>query len=156
MAPIIIIGSGLAGYSTARALRRLDTAMPLLVITADGGEFYSKPMLSEAFAGSGFQTEHALSAEEGLAAIEQFRPGVLLCDVAMPGEDGYSLIRKVRRLPAERGGSVPAVALTAFGGEENRTRALTAGFQRHMVKPVDIDHLTSAIAELAHRSSPAA
>jgi rubredoxin---NAD+ reductase len=50
MAPIIIIGSGLAGYSTARGLRRLDPAAPLIVITADGGEFYSKPMLSEAFA----------------------------------------------------------------------------------------------------------
>src|SRR4030095_13392115 len=59
MAPIIIIGSGLAGYNTARGFRRLDTETPLLILTADGGEFYSKPMLSEAFtAGKTPETQH--------------------------------------------------------------------------------------------------
>src|SRR5687768_9707596 len=71
MAPIIIIGSGLAGYNTARALRRLDAATPLLVITADGGEFYSKPMLSEAFAAG--KTPETLPTSTAVQMAEQIK-----------------------------------------------------------------------------------
>ncbi len=71
MAPIIIIGSGLAGYSTARGLRRLDSATPLLVITADGGEFYSKPMLSEAFAAG--KTPEMLPTSTAVQMAEQLK-----------------------------------------------------------------------------------
>ena len=75
---------------------------------------------------------------------------MLLCDVAMPGEDGYSLIRRVRALgPGE---DIPAAAITALAGEEDRRRALAAGFQMHLVKPVDIDRLAQAVAELSHRN----
>ena len=72
----------------------------------------------------------------------------------MPGEDGYSLIRRVRALDAARGGDVPALALTALAGGDRR-RALAAGFQNYLAKPVDIDDLAQAVAEFSYRA-PAA
>ncbi len=75
-------------------------------------------------------------------------PDVLVCDLAMPGEDGYSLIRMLRQFPPERGGQTPAVALTAYAREEDRHRALTAGFQMHLSKPIEPRQLVLAIARL--------
>ena len=66
----------------------------------------------------------------------------------MPGEDGYSLIRRIRDLGATRGGDVPAVALTALAGAGDRQRAIEAGFQSYLTKPVDLDDLAQAVAEL--------
>jgi DNA-binding response OmpR family regulator len=76
----------------------------------------------------------------------------LLSDIEMPGEDGYSLIRKVRLLDVEQGGQVPAVALTAHARLEDRVRALSAGFQSHIAKPVNADELVAVIRSLARRS----
>jgi CheY-like chemotaxis protein len=73
----------------------------------------------------------------------------------MPGEDGFSFIQRVRRLAPERGGRVPAAALTALTGDEERRRALQAGFQMHVRKPVDAAHLQSIVATLAERSETA-
>lgn len=77
------------------------------------------------------------------------RPDVIVSDIQMPGEDGYALIRRVRALDAGRGGQVPAVALTARAGEEDRVRALAAGFQSHMSKPVEPTELVAVVASLA-------
>jgi len=66
----------------------------------------------------------------------------------MPGEDGLSFIRRVRKLPFDRGGQVPAIALSAYAAAEDRRRALLAGFQRHIPKPVDPAHLLAAIAAM--------
>ena len=81
--------------------------------------------------------------------LQRWRPDVLLSDIGMPGEDGYELIRQVRALPAERGGRTPAAALTAFARGEDRRRALLAGFQMHVAKPVDIQELATVVASLA-------
>jgi len=78
-----------------------------------------------------------------------FRPDVLLSDLAMPGEDGFSLIAQVRCLAPERGGRIPAVALSALVGVDDRDRALEAGFQMHLPKPVAVDALLAAVARLA-------
>ncbi|HEV7517433.1 MAG TPA: PAS domain-containing protein [Thermoanaerobaculia bacterium] len=94
------------------------------------------------------------SAREGLAALESQRPDVLLSDIEMPGEDGYSLIAKVRALPRERGGATPAAALTAFARGEDRRRALQAGFQLHVAKPVEPAELATVVANLAGRTRP--
>jgi CheY-like chemotaxis protein len=76
---------------------------------------------------------------------------VLVSDIGMPAMDGYTLIRKVRQLPVERGGRIPAAALTAYAGIEDRSRALSAGYQMHVPKPVEPADLTSVVARLAER-----
>ncbi len=91
------------------------------------------------------------SAAEALEAVRRIRPDVLLSDVEMPGEDGYSFIAKVRALPPEEGGQTPAAALTAYARMEDRTKALRAGFQMHVPKPVEPAELVAVVANLAAR-----
>jgi signal transduction histidine kinase/ActR/RegA family two-component response regulator len=93
----------------------------------------------------------AATAAEGFAALAQTRPDVLIADLGMPEEDGYSLIEKVRSLPAERGGQTPAAALTAYARVEDRLRVLRSGFQIHIPKPVEPIELVTVIASLAGR-----
>jgi signal transduction histidine kinase/ActR/RegA family two-component response regulator len=85
--------------------------------------------------------------------LVRYRPHILLFDIGMPGEDGYSLIRRVRQLPTDEGGSTPAISLTAHARNEDRDRALTAGFTEHLPKPIDIPQLVSAIRALARTES---
>lgn len=90
------------------------------------------------------------SAREALEAIEKERFQVLVSDIAMPEEDGYSLVRKIRALPAERGGRMPAVALTAHSLIQDRLQSLRAGFQSHVPKPVVPEELVAVIASVIH------
>ncbi|XXX72345.1 PAS domain-containing protein [Sorangium sp. So ce134] len=92
------------------------------------------------------------SGEEALRLLELERPDVLVSDIGMRGMDGYELIRRVRSLPQERGGDVPALALTAYAGNEDRTKALLAGFQTHLAKPIQPTELMAAIGVLAARA----
>ena len=89
------------------------------------------------------------SADEALEELERERFDVLVSDIGMPNVDGYSLISKVRQLPAERGGRIPAAALTAYAGIEARRRVLLAGYHAHIAKPVEPAKLTSVVASLA-------
>ena len=93
------------------------------------------------------------SAAEALDLLQQHSVHVLLADIAMPGEDGYSLIRRLRALNAAVS-SVPAAALTAFAREEDRQEALDAGFQLHLSKPIDAGSLIAAVATLARWNAP--
>lgn len=93
----------------------------------------------------------AASAAEGLEMMKSQRPDVILSDVGMPGGDGYEFIKKVRSLSHEDGGRTPAAALTAFARAEDRTRALRAGYQMHVAKPVDPLELTAVVASLVVR-----
>jgi signal transduction histidine kinase/ActR/RegA family two-component response regulator len=88
---------------------------------------------------------------EALLAVESERPDVLVSDIGMPGEDGYAFIRRVRALGADRGGQVPAAALTAYAKGEDGQRVLSAGFQVHLPKPVQPSDLASVVATLAGR-----
>ena len=89
------------------------------------------------------------SASEALEALLRLKPDVLVSDIAMPLEDGYSLIRKVRQLSAEQGGQIPAIALTAYARAEDRMKALASGFQSHIPKPVEPAELATVVASLA-------
>jgi PAS domain S-box-containing protein len=93
----------------------------------------------------------AASAAEALELLSQHHPDMILSDIGMPGEDGYEFIRKVRSLPPELGGRTPAAALTAFARSEDRMRALRAGYQTHVAKPVDPAELAAVVASLAIR-----
>ncbi len=93
----------------------------------------------------------AASAAQALEILQREHIDVLLADIAMPGEDGYSFIRRVRALNA-RAATIPAAALTALARDEDRQRALNAGFQLHLAKPVDGQSLIAAVASLGRRS----
>ncbi len=92
------------------------------------------------------------SVEEALVALEEHKPDILISDLGMPDEDGYSLISKIRALPSERGGHIPAAALTAYARAEDRMRVLRSGFQFHLPKPVDSAELVTVVASLAGRA----
>jgi PAS domain S-box-containing protein len=98
---------------------------------------------------AGAGVDIARSAAEGFALLKRLRPDVLVSDLGMPDEDGYSLMRRVRALPPGEGGNVPSLALTAFAREEERRKAISAGFTMHLGKPVDPTALASAVANLA-------
>jgi CheY-like chemotaxis protein len=89
------------------------------------------------------------SAAEALDVLDHFDPHVLVSDIGMPGRDGYDLIHEVRSRGRARGGTVPAIALTAFARSEDRTRALVAGYQMHVAKPVEPTELIASVASLA-------
>jgi CheY-like chemotaxis protein len=101
----------------------------------------------------GASVSAAGSAEEALAALAGGGCDVLISDIGMPSVDGYELIRRVRQLPAERGGRVPAVALTAYARIEDRLQALRSGFQMHVPKPVELAELIMVTASLVGRGA---
>ena len=102
---------------------------------------------------AGASVEVAASADEALDALRVSRPDVLVSDIGMPGQDGYELIRRVRRLAPEQGGRVPAAALTAFTQSDHRQQALAAGYQLYLAKPIEPAELTAAVAKLAGRAA---
>jgi signal transduction histidine kinase/ActR/RegA family two-component response regulator len=111
----------------------------------------SRDFLSMTLRQCGAEVTALGTAEEAVSVLQRERPDVLVSDIGMPGEDGYALIRRVRALGAERGGQVPAVALTAYAKGEDTTRALSAGYQVHLPKPVEPTELATAVATLAGR-----
>jgi CheY-like chemotaxis protein len=93
----------------------------------------------------------AVSATEALAACNEWRPDILISDIGMPEEDGYTLMKKLRARESERGGHIPAIALTAYARREDRLRALSVGYESHVPKPVDPIDLVAAVASLTNR-----
>ncbi|HEY9405238.1 MAG TPA: PAS domain S-box protein [Pyrinomonadaceae bacterium] len=98
---------------------------------------------------SGAKVRAAASASEAMTALKEFRPDILVSDIGMPQEDGYALLRSVRALSPEEGGRIPAVALTAYAQEDDRMRALMAGFQVHVAKPINPPEFVAVIVGLA-------
>jgi CheY-like chemotaxis protein len=109
-------------------------------------------LLATMLINGGAEVRSCPSAAEGLAALEAWRPDVLISDIEMPGEDGYALIRRVRALDDSKLARTPAVALTAYGRVEDRLRTLSAGYSMHVPKPVDPAELTTIVASLAGRT----
>ncbi len=96
----------------------------------------------------------AASASDAFREVRDWRPDVLVADIGMPIEDGYSLLHRIRRLPATEGGAIPAAALTAYAQLGDRERALAAGFQEHVPKPVRPERLAEVVASLVHGDAP--
>jgi CheY-like chemotaxis protein len=118
----------------------------------DGRELF-KMMVEHA----GAHVTAVSSGAEALGELSQRVPDVLVSDISLPVEDGYALLAKVRALPRQRGGSVPAIAMTANVSERDRKRALASGFQGYIAKPVDRSALLSLIHQVARGSlDPAA
>jgi CheY-like chemotaxis protein len=108
----------------------------------------TRRLISTVIAQTGAEVAACASAGEALEKIETWRPHILMSDIGMPGEDGYALIKRVRALPPERGGRTPAAALTAYARDEDRTRALAAGYQLHIAKPFNPGDLLAAVSDL--------
>jgi CheY-like chemotaxis protein len=100
----------------------------------------------------GARVTAAGSAEEALSLVQSQAPHVLVTDIGMPETDGFELLRRIRALDPERGGRIPAVALTAFARPEDRTLVLRSGFQVHVPKPVDPAELVATVASVARRA----
>jgi signal transduction histidine kinase/ActR/RegA family two-component response regulator len=115
----------------------------------------SREMLKIMFSHYDMRITAVASAAEGFDAVRETRPDILISDVGLPGEDGYSLIQKVRGLTAEQGGQLPAIALTGYASLQDRRRALEAGYQEHLSKPVDIDALLELVKKLLTRGKSA-
>ncbi len=94
----------------------------------------------------------AASAAEALDALGVVKPDVLICDIGMPQTDGYELIGQVRALPPDKVGSNPALALTAYAREEDKRKALAAGFQAHVAKPLTPDELAATVISVKNAS----
>lgn len=140
------------GVRDVNGARGHDQFKGLRVLVVDD-DLATREAVAEMLKEMGAKVETADSAAKAMAVVGAFKPRVLLCDIAMPVEDGYSFIRRLRLLDGDDGGNTPAVALTALASEDDQHRALAAGFQMHLTKPVDIEHLSDAVIELAERRS---
>ncbi|HWM94649.1 MAG TPA: ATP-binding protein [Thermoanaerobaculia bacterium] len=122
-----------------------------LKVLAVDDEADARQLLAAVLQQCGAEVRTCSSAAEALAALEEYRPDILVSDIGMPEEDGYALIRKVRSLEAESGGRIPAVALTAYARLEDRLQAFSAGYNMHVPKPVEPAELAVVIASLTNR-----
>lgn len=95
------------------------------------------------------------SGASALAEVRRYKPDLIISDIGMPDENGYDLIKKVRALPSEEGGHIPAIAVTAYAGASDRRRALLAGFQTHLAKPIEPDDLVAVILSLTFQRDSA-
>jgi signal transduction histidine kinase/CheY-like chemotaxis protein len=129
----------------------LPSLQGLKILVVDD-EADTRELIREVLKECGSEVITSRSAEEALAALEEHKPDILISDLGMPDEDGYSLISKVRALPEERGGQIPAAALTAYARAEDRMRVLRSGFQFHLPKPIDSAELVTVVASLAGRA----
>jgi CheY-like chemotaxis protein len=136
-------------------MRTLPRANLKLLIVDDDPN--TRTLLSEALEGCGARVRASASAGEARQALVVWHPDLMISDVGMPRENGYELIRRVRGLPASEGGRTPAIACTGYARAEDRVRAISAGFDAVVAKPVDLDVLVDTIADMVpHACGPAA
>ncbi len=128
------------------------TLTDLRVLVVDD-ETDTRDLIKVILAGCGAEVKTCGTAAEALKTFQEWKPDVLVSDIGMPDEDGYSLIKKLRALERGDEASLPAVALTAYAGAEDRARALASGFQRHMAKPLEPRELIHVVAHLAEREA---
>ena len=111
----------------------------------------ARELVQQMLSACGAAVHTAGSASEALALFDALRPDLLLSDIGMPERDGYQFMQDVRKLAPERGGKTPAIALTAFARSEDRTRAMVAGYQVHLAKPVEPRELLATVGSLVGR-----
>ena len=112
-----------------------------------------RDMVAAVLGSCGMLVETAASAADAMQRVERDAPDVLLSDIGMPEEDGYALIARVRALPREKGGAMPAACLTGYVSAEDRRRSLLAGFSMHVAKPIDPAELVAVVASLARMAT---
>lgn len=138
-----------SGDAAASEMHSLEGLRVLLV----DDEPEAREIISTVIGRTGAEVKTCISASEALLKLSEWRPDVILSDIAMPEEDGYSFIGKVRSLPREKGGDIPAAALSAYARDEDRAQALAAGYQMHIAKPIGASQLVTMVAKLAGREN---
>lgn len=129
---------------------RILHGLRILVVDDDPD---TRDLLSTILTRCGSEVKCSESAADALLAFQEWNPDLLVSDIGMPQEDGYGLIRKVRAVKSRRARQIPALALTAYATDEDRSRALSAGFQMHLSKPIEPESLVSSIAAALGRDS---
>ncbi len=123
----------------------------LQVLVVDD-ETDARTLLTVILEQNGAKVTAVASVKEALQVLEQAQPDVLLSDIGMPDEDGYSLLRQVRSREAQRGGFLPAAAITAFTRDKDRSSSFLAGFQAHLAKPIQFPELIDLVLHLARQA----
>jgi PAS domain S-box-containing protein len=156
-------GSLLAEQQVPRFQQAIEGPMPsemeqeltdVRVLVVDD-EVDARELLQTVLEQCGAEVYAVDSVRSAMETLRHWRPDVLVSDIGMPGEDGYELIRQVRAMTHKEGGSIPATALTAYARSEDRLRALKAGFQMHVAKPVEPVELVAVVASLAGKTGSA-
>jgi PAS domain S-box-containing protein len=160
---VISPGEGLGATFTVRLPQHEGVPVPSTPTKRDGSvslagrkvlviddDFDSLLLLTALLEEDAIEVLTADSAEAGLHLVTQHHPDLLISDIGMPDQDGFMLIRALRQRPAAEGGNIPAIALTAYAGDQNRDRALAAGFQRHLTKPIDLQELRLTLVDLLY------
>ncbi len=145
------LGDSASGRKDRETVARLPLLEGVHVLVVDDDED-AREAITAVLESCGAEVIGVPSAAAALAALGHARPQVIVSDIAMPGIDGHQLMRHVRALDAERGGSIPAAALTAYATPADRTRALLAGYQIYLAKPFDPSELVTLVAHLAGRN----
>ncbi|MBX9258145.1 response regulator [Desmonostoc muscorum CCALA 125] len=126
----------------------VSTPLAGLKVLVVDDETDTRNFLSFMFEDYGAVATAVASVDEALAVLEQAKPDILISDIGMSEQDGYTLIRKLRSLEPEKGGRIPAIALTAYTRDEDRLQALAAGFQQHLPKPIDPTKLIGVVVNV--------
>jgi signal transduction histidine kinase/DNA-binding response OmpR family regulator len=142
-----------ASNGLARPDSRLLNGLRILVVDDEAD---SRELVATILSRCGGEVRCSQSAADALQAFKDWQPDLLVSDLAMPNEDGYSLLRKIRRLRSKRAKEIPAVALSAYASDEDRAISLAKGFQLHLPKPIEPDKLVTSIAEALGRDAMAA
>jgi signal transduction histidine kinase/ActR/RegA family two-component response regulator len=146
----MVVTLPLASVVVAEPLVRLDDVKVLVV--EDNAD--ARELVTVTLEAAGAKVTSVSSARDALAALEVEQPDALVSDIGLPGEDGYAFIRRLRSREAERGGFLPALALTGYSTADERARAVAAGYQWHMAKPAEPSALTRAVAKITAIAAP--
>jgi PAS domain S-box-containing protein len=139
--------------AASRAAPTVRASLSNISVLVVDDEEDTRFLLARTLSKAGADVQTAPSAEIALEMLKARVPDVLVSDVGMPTEDGYSLIRSVRKLPPDQGGDVPAIALTAYTRTEDRIRTISEGFQMHLAKPADSREFLAIVERLARKSN---
>ncbi|NJN04007.1 MAG: response regulator [Leptolyngbyaceae cyanobacterium RM1_1_2] len=142
---VLIPPSSVSVPKTFSRLYRYLTGKQVLIVDNDAEALYLASYILEEH---GMQVLSAASAEGALVILDQVLPHCLICDIGLPRVDGYGLIQQIRARSPEKGGQIPAIALTAYAAERDRQLVLEAGFQAHLSKPTNLDRLLETLAHL--------
>jgi len=138
---------------------RIDAALPHLMVTLHGlailiveDDDDARELMQAVLEQRGARVSAAESVSRAFELLQAASPDIIVSDIAMPDEDGFSLARRLRQLPEDGGGRTPIVAVSAYAGASDRLRALAAGFDQYLHKPVDFDELSATINALLDRN----